>query len=113
MHLLQLSKKSSADHIRVLLIATIIQQRFLLGTTHDSRLFPPGRLLRSRTQVLLNLEMICTITDLYVPLYYIPNYFQFVHGDSAIKAAIRLLPFVMILISTNMASGFLLPKIGY
>jgi predicted MFS family arabinose efflux permease len=96
-----------------LLSLLIVQQRFNLLTSADNRMFPPGRLLRSRSQVLLNIEMFCFNAAIFIPLYYIPNYFQFVHSDSAIMAAVRLLPFVIVLVVTNIFAGMLLPKIGY
>jgi hypothetical protein len=96
-----------------LLSLLIVQQRYNFLMTPNNRMFLPGRLLRSRSQGLLNIEMFCFSAAIFVPLYYIPNYFQFVHGDSAIKAAVRLLPFVIVLVVTNIFSGLLLPKIGY
>ena len=96
-----------------LLLLTVIQQRFALFTTSENRMFPPGKILRSRSQMLLNIGTFLMGLTNFVPLYYIPNYFQFVHNDTAIMAAVRLLPFVIILVTTNIVSGILLPKIGY
>lgn len=98
---------------RVFLMLLIIQQRLHLLTTPGTRLYPPDYLLKSRTQLLLSLMTFCTITNIFLPLYYLPIYFQFVHGDDAVDTAVRLLPFVLLLISTNMASGLLLSKMGY
>jgi hypothetical protein len=97
----------------VLLILTVIQQRLYLFTTPEARMVPPGRIIKDRSQVLLNIQTAATVTNIYIPLYYIPLYFQFVHGDTAIKAAVRLLPFILILVTTNMAAGFCLARIGY
>ncbi|KAF7590324.1 hypothetical protein BBP40_002974 [Aspergillus hancockii] len=97
----------------VLLITTVVQQKFKLLTDDEHRMVPPGRILKNRSQVLINIETAATVANIYMPLYYIPLFFQFVQGDSAIKAAVRLLPFILILVSTNMASGALLPRIGY
>jgi hypothetical protein len=44
---------------------------------------------------------------------YIPLYFQFVHSDSAITAAVRLLPFICVLIFTVLLNGALMPVFGY
>jgi hypothetical protein len=44
-------------------------------------------------------------------MYFIPIYFQFTNGDSALKAAVRLLPFVIVAISVNLASGYFLNAI--
>jgi hypothetical protein len=45
--------------------------------------------------------------------YFIPLYFQYVHQDSALKAAVRLLPFIVVLITCIMLNGGLLPIVGY
>lgn len=45
--------------------------------------------------------------------YFIPLYFQYVHQDSALKAAVRLLPFIVVLITCITLNGGLLPVVGY
>lgn len=94
----------------VALITYILQQHFALFTTKAHRAFPV-HLLRERTQVLLYIETAAGITTLYVAMYFIPVYFQFTNGDSPLKAAVRLLPFVAVAISTNLASGYFLGAI--
>ncbi|KAL6907167.1 MFS general substrate transporter [Trichoderma evansii] len=96
----------------VVLIIFGIQQTFSILTTPEHRSFPV-HLLRSRSQVLLYIGTASNITSLFVIVYFIPIYFQFVHGDTAIKAAIRLLPFVILTVSFNLAAGHLLAKIRY
>ncbi|KAJ4287145.1 hypothetical protein N0V90_012543 [Kalmusia sp. IMI 367209] len=54
-----------------------------------------------------------TSTSLFVPVYYIPLYFQFTHGDDPIQAAVRLLPFVLIAVFTTMVSGGTMPRFGF
>lgn len=44
---------------------------------------------------------------------YIPVYFQFSRGDSAIEAAVRLLPLIILLSASILASGFFMGKVGY
>ncbi len=97
----------------VLVIITFLQQYFVLFTTIEARMFPPKHILTNRTQALLMINTAMAATNIYVPIYYLPNYFVFTHGDSSLKAAIRLLPFICFLAGTNMTSGFLLPKINY
>ncbi|KAK9777569.1 putative MFS drug efflux transporter protein [Seiridium cardinale] len=63
--------------------------------------------------ILLNINPAMAATNIYVPVYYIPIYFAFTHGDSAMMAAVRLLPCICFLASLNMASGILLPSINY
>ncbi|KAM0261375.1 hypothetical protein ACHAQJ_002226 [Trichoderma viride] len=96
----------------VVLIVFGIQQTFSIFTTPENRSFPV-HLLRSRSQVLLYIGTASNITSLFVVVYFIPIYFQFVHGDSAIEAAVRLLPFVIITVSFNLAAGHLLSRVRY
>lgn len=42
-----------------------------------------------------------------------PQYFQFVHNDDPIQAAVRLLPFVIIFVVSNVTIGHLLSRIRY
>ncbi|KAL5360439.1 major facilitator superfamily domain-containing protein [Aspergillus floccosus] len=88
----------------VVLMAYILQQYFAILTTHSRRAFP-GHLLRSRTQVLLYIVTAAGTTALFVVVYYIPIYFQFVNGDGALMAAVRLLPFVVIGVTVNLVSN--------
>lgn len=91
----------------VVLLFYILQQRFSLLTTPSQRIFP-CHLLRNRTQVLLYIATSASNTTLFVVTYYTPLYFQFVAGDSALFAAVRLLPFIAVAIFINLASNSLL-----
>ncbi|KAI1333550.1 major facilitator superfamily domain-containing protein [Xylariaceae sp. FL0016] len=88
----------------VVLVAYASQQYFALFTTADQRLFP-GHLLRNRTQVLLYACTAAGITSLFVVIYYLPIYFQFVNGDGTVMAAVRLLPFVCVAVAVNVSAG--------
>lgn len=91
----------------VLLALYALQQYFAIFTTPARRAFP-GHLLRDRTQVLLYAVTAAGTTSVFVIVYYLPIYFQFVNGDGALMAAVRLLPFVVIAVAVNLASGSLL-----
>lgn len=97
----------------VLLLLTAAQQHFHIGTTPDARLCPPRRVLFDRDVILLMIQTGATVVNVFVPLYYIPLYFQFVHDDTAIDAAVRLLPFVLPLVFSTITGGFILSKVGY
>ena len=45
-------------------------------------------------------------------IYYIPLFFQFTKGDSALEAAVRLLPFIILFVSFVVFAGGLLPVFG-
>ena len=97
----------------VVLTAVFIgQQRFSILTTWEQRIFPV-ELLRSKTVVLLFVSTAATSTMLFIPVYYIPIYFQFTRGDEPVKAAVRLLPFITVGVFTTMTSGGILPKSGF
>ena len=91
----------------VVTVIYFLQQYFAVLTTPARRAFP-GHLLRDRTQVLLYVVTAAGTTTLYVVVYYIPIYFQFVNNDQALMAAVRLLPFIVIAVTINLASGSLL-----
>lgn len=97
----------------VLVFMTFLQQYFVLFTTIETRMFPPTHILINKTQILLIICTAMAATNIYVPVYYLPIYFVFTHGDTPIEAAVRLLPFICFLACTNMCSGFLLPKFNY
>ncbi|KAI0429516.1 major facilitator superfamily domain-containing protein [Xylaria sp. FL1042] len=88
----------------VILSVYALQQYFAIFTTPARRLFP-GHLLRDRTQVLLYAVTAAGTTSLFVVVYYLPIYFQFVNGDGAVMAAVRLLPFVVVAVAVNISAG--------
>jgi hypothetical protein len=95
----------------VCLIAFIIQQNFSIFTTPERRIFPI-HYLKSRTMVLLFICTACAASANAVVLYYIPLFFQFTKGDSALDAAVRLLPFIVIFVFFVMFAGGSLPVVG-
>lgn len=52
----------------------------------------PGNVLRSRSQVLLYTTTTTANTAMFSITLYSPVYFHFVHDDSSLMAAVRLLP---------------------
>ncbi|KAL7912482.1 major facilitator superfamily domain-containing protein [Trichoderma velutinum] len=94
----------------VLLIGYALQQRLSIFTTPETRSFPI-KLLFTRTHSLLYMAMSANSATLFVFLYFFPIYFQFVHNDTALEAAVRLLPYVIIMVTFNFAAGHLLSKV--
>ncbi|KAL8886464.1 MAG: hypothetical protein Q9215_005838 [Flavoplaca cf. flavocitrina] len=94
-----------------LFIVFAIQQVFTIFTTEDNRLFPV-HLVQRKEPILLFIAGASGGAAIYLVLYYIPLYFQFTRGDSAIKAAVRLLPFVFILSAMVLSNGFFMAKFG-
>lgn len=93
------------------IIAYAIQQTFCIFTTPENRLFPV-HLVKSRTMVLLFFATASSASALSICLYYTPLFFQFTRGDSALQAAVRLLPFIIPLIFAQMFNGALLPVLN-
>ena len=93
------------------LIAYILQQAYCAFTTEENRIFPV-HFLRSRSMILLFTSTAGCAAAYEVTLYYIPLYFQFTRGDSAMDAALRLLPMICIFIFFVMVAGATLPMHG-
>lgn len=62
--------------------------------------------------ILLYICTACGATLQATTLYYVPLFFSFTHGDSAIKVAVRLLPYVVIFVISVIIAGALLPVTG-
>ncbi|RFU81724.1 hypothetical protein TARUN_511 [Trichoderma arundinaceum] len=89
-----------------------LQQFFSIFTIPETRSFPI-HLLGSRTQVLTAVCSTASFTGLYIPTYFIPIFFQFVQIDTILKAAVRFLPFLLVAVAFNLASGYLPSKLRY
>lgn len=96
----------------VLWIAFILQQAFCISTTRDRRLFPV-QFIKSWEMNILFAQMAAGQVIVFVPIYFIPLYFQFVRNDSALEAGVRLLPFVLLLVFAVMFNGAMMGKLGY
>lgn len=96
----------------VLLVALLSQQIFTIGTTVERRMFPI-HFLKSATMIVLGLEIACAATCVFVPVYFLPLYFQFVKADTAITAGVRMLPFVVFQTVIAILAGFVVGKTGY
>ncbi|KAI2602124.1 major facilitator superfamily domain-containing protein [Hypoxylon sp. NC1633] len=96
----------------VLFILFFLQQGFQLFTTYTGRIFPM-QYLRSKEMLLLFIETAAAGTSSFVPIYFIPLYFQFVQGDGALEAGIRLLPFIVPMVVFNLVNGVGMSAFGY
>lgn len=96
----------------VLFILFGIQQSFCLLTTFEHRLLPV-QYFKSRTLVLLFVQSAAGGAPIFIPVYFIPLFFQFTRGDGALDAAVRLLPFVFFLVFFSLANGAIMGKEGH
>ncbi|KAF2459785.1 major facilitator superfamily domain-containing protein, partial [Lineolata rhizophorae] len=94
----------------LLLIATAAVTIYHPLVPKDSRLYPAHFV---RRPILVNLQLqtflLCGIN--LGTAYYIPLFFQFTAGDDPIGAAVRLLPYICLLVVASLFSGGLLPRI--
>ncbi|KAH8650816.1 major facilitator superfamily domain-containing protein [Tricladium varicosporioides] len=96
----------------ILILAFTLQQYFAVLTITNTRSFLV-HLLTSRSQLLLYVSTSANIVTLWVVVFFIPICFLLVHNDSAIMAAVRLLPCVIIAITCNLITGHLLSQVRY
>ena len=96
----------------VLLWVFLGQQLWTVRTTADRRVFPM-HFLKSATMLVLFVELACAATCVFVPVYFLPLYFQFVKGDSPIIAGVRMLPLVFSQSLVAVFSGWLVGRSGY
>jgi MFS family permease len=88
-----------------------VQQAYSFLTTNERRIFPV-EFLKSRTMVLLFCSMSCASTGLFIPIYMVPLFFQFTRSDTALDAAVRLLPFVFVSVFACLVNGAIMSKYG-
>lgn len=89
-----------------------IQQGFTIASSLQGRLLPM-HLFRQKEPTLLFFACAAVGMVTYPTVYYIPIYFQFTRGDDAIQSAVRLLPFIFILIVAIQSNGALMSRFGY
>ena len=95
----------------VLIIAFLGQQTWSIGTTQKNRAFPLDFLKNKALLITFVLEG-CASTLTYVPIYFIPLYFEFVREDSALVAGVRVLPLVVFLVVAIIVNGLVLTATG-
>lgn len=96
----------------VLWIIFGLQQGFEIATSIERRILPI-HLFAHKEPILLFISCAAVGAVSYISVYYIPIYFQFTQGDDAIKSAVRLLPFIFLLITTIPTSGAMMSRLGY
>ena len=96
----------------IFLIVLGIQQSFCLLTSFEHRLLPV-QYFKSRTLILLFIQTAAGASPIFIPVYFIPLFFQFTKGDGPLDAAVRLLPFVVFLVFFSLANGAIMGKEGH
>ncbi|KAK2053961.1 MFS general substrate transporter [Colletotrichum caudatum] len=95
----------------VLFIVFGVQQAYCIATTKERRLFPVELISTRKYYRTIILMFFVTASGgcaIFIPVYFIPVFFQFTRGDSAIDAAVRLLPFILVMVVVTLAQGGML-----
>lgn len=93
-------------------ILFFVQQLSATFTTKEDRILPIHILLSWEMWILI-IQTGCAISMLFITIFYIPLYFQFVRGESALHAAVDLLPFLFTSVTAMLISGRLITNFGY
>ena len=96
----------------VLCIAFVIQQITATFTAKTDRILPL-HILHSWEMWILIIQISCSISILFITIYYIPLYFQFIRGETALRSAVDMLPYLIPVVSAMLISGMLIIILGY
>lgn len=96
----------------VLFIILGIQQVWTVFTTIARRLIPV-QFFRSRTVLILFSTTAASGAAAFIPIYFVPLFFQFTRNDNALDAGVRLLPLIIVMVIVVLANGALMAKFGY
>ncbi|TAQ89186.1 hypothetical protein B7494_g2485 [Chlorociboria aeruginascens] len=92
--------------------ALVLSQKYHPFVNDEDKLYP-SHVLKNWKLGILQFSTFACGGIVYIPIYYIPLYFQFAKGETALASAVKLLPFVFMIVALSLASGFLTAKLGY
>ncbi|KAK1988890.1 major facilitator superfamily-domain-containing protein [Colletotrichum cereale] len=95
-----------------LVILFVLQQVYYVGTLRKNRLFPM-HFWRSRTMICLFFTMMLATFGSFIGIFYLPLYYQFTRGSSAVETSVHLLPFILFLVAFNILNGQFMGRTGY
>jgi MFS family permease len=98
--------------VGVLTISFVLTHKFHPFVERGNRLYP-GHMLRNIKLWILQIATFSAASAVYIPIYYLPLYFQFARGESPVEAAIKLLPFVFMISTMAILNGYFMSKWGY
>lgn len=96
----------------VMFIMPGIQQSWTLFTTASRRIIPI-QFFKSHSVLILFSVTATSGASAFIPIYFVPIFFQFARGDGPLDDRIRLLPFIALMVVTVFVNGALLPKGWY
>jgi hypothetical protein len=56
---------------------------------------------------------VCATFGTFITIYYLPLYFQFTRGASALQTSVRILPYILFLSISVLFNGYYMSKTGY
>ncbi|KAH9889145.1 major facilitator superfamily domain-containing protein [Xylariomycetidae sp. FL2044] len=95
----------------VTVIVYALQQWTRFLTDRENQIFPVW-CLKHRSLVLLFIGTAGINAVNFFNIYYVPLYFEFTKGDTAVTVAVRLLPYIFLMMFFAMISGTLMPKLN-
>ncbi|KAI9878064.1 MAG: hypothetical protein M1830_002013 [Pleopsidium flavum] len=73
----------------------------------------PSRVARQRTIRFGALFALCIGSTVFIMVYYLPIWFQAIHGDDAVTSAVHLLPLILSQLAGTIVAGGMTTRIGY
>ncbi|KAK2009491.1 MFS general substrate transporter [Colletotrichum eremochloae] len=98
--------------VGVLAVGFYLTHKFYPFVDKESRLYP-SHLLRNFKLGILQVATFSASAAVYIPIYYLPLYFQFARGESPVEAAVKLMPFVAVISTVAVLNGFFMSRWGY
>ena len=98
--------------VAVLAVGVVLTHKLHPFISAEDR-FYPGHMLRNWKLGILQFATFAAPAAVYIPIYYIPLFFQFARGESPVEAAIRLMPFVFMIVIVSILNGIFMSKLGY
>ncbi|KAI9903464.1 hypothetical protein N3K66_002816 [Trichothecium roseum] len=89
-----------------------VQQGWAVFTTLPRRLVPV-QFMQSPSVIMLFVCTSASAAGVFVPIFFVPLFFQFTRGDDALDAGVRLLPIIVLLIVSITVNGVVMAKFGY
>lgn len=100
------------DSVGVLTIGFVLAYKFHPFVPVEDRLYP-GHILRNWKLAILQVAIFSAPAAVFIPIYYIPLFFQFARAETPVMAAVRLLPFILIIAAVSILNGFFMSRLGY
>ncbi|KAF5130825.1 Efflux pump DEP3 [Metarhizium anisopliae] len=96
----------------VLFVAFGLQQVYTIKTTMEHRIFPI-HFFGNYTMVILFATMMFAAFGCFISIYYLPLYFQFTRGATALQTSVHILPLILFLSASVLINGHFMSKTGY